>query len=330
MGLKDFKQSSNQDRIVSFIEDLQTDSYTGPKKTANETPSRSPFPVFVLCQPLFVDTKIENNVWMKKLKGEEGEIDKERFMGEWYNFYQLLSAEALVYLIPPKKGLQDQTYVNSFAYLPHIKEKDVIVLSNFTAKGRAGEEVVSGDFLKTLGYEIVKSPFKFEGEAELKYLADNIYFGGYGQRSDIQTYKWIERKYGAKIITIKEVNPKLYHLDCSLFVLDPENVMACTSIFDKSTVKEIEKVANIHSVTEAACNECVCNSVRVGELIIMASSLKFMGRDDPEYPKERKKNDEAEKICRDLGLEIMYIEMKEAAKSGAALSCFVSRLNVRY
>lgn len=324
------REAKKEPPMVKVAEEQQAQEYTSTKPVSGDTPSKSAFQVFALCQPMYIDTKIENNVWMKGLKGAAGEINKERFMGEWYNFYRLLAAESLVYLIPPKKGLQDQTYVNSFCFLPHFKERDTIILSNFTAPGRPGEEIVAGDLLKDLGYQVVKSPYKFEGEAELKYLRDNIYFGGYGIRSDIKTYKWIEKQYGAKIIPVKEVSPKLYHLDCSLFVLDPENVMVCTSIIDKGTIKAIEKVADVHSVSEAACNECVCNSVRAGELIIMASSLRYLAKDAPEYPKERKKNDEAEKICRDMGLEIMYIEMKEAGKSGAALSCFVTHLNYRY
>ena len=29
------------------------------------TPSDSPFPVFVMCQPCYVETDIANNIWMK-------------------------------------------------------------------------------------------------------------------------------------------------------------------------------------------------------------------------------------------------------------------------
>ena len=106
--------------------------------------------------------------------------------------------------------------------------------------------------------------------------------------------------------------------------------MACTDIMDNVAVKRIEKVANIISVPESACNEGICNSVRIADLVIMASSLKFMDKTDPLYFKDRKKNDIAEKACRDLGLEIIYLEMREAQKSGAALSCFCAHLNYRY
>jgi N-dimethylarginine dimethylaminohydrolase len=295
-----------------------------------ETPSQLPFPVFALCPPLYVDTKISNNVWMKELNGEAKEIDKERFMGEWYNFYKLLSSDSMVLLIPSRKGLQDQVYVNSFVYLPHIDRRDTIILSNFTAEGRAGEEMVAGDFLKKWNYDIYKCPFRFEGYPELKYLKDNIYFGGYGFRTEIGALNWIEKSFDCEIIKIKETDPHLYHLDCTLFVLTEENVMCCVEAFDKATVKQIEKVCNIHPVSKDACHESVCNSVRVGDMILTSSSLMFMQKRDPKYKKEWKKNEEVEKICSDLGLEILYLEMSEAGKSGAALSCFCTPLNVRF
>jgi N-dimethylarginine dimethylaminohydrolase len=298
---------------------------TGQEKY--RTPSQSPFPVFALCQPMYVDTKVANNIWMKEMKGKDKQIDHERFMGEWYNFVKLLSSDSLVYLIPPKKGLQDQTYVNSFCYLPHIEDKDVIILSNFTAPGRAGEEDAAGSFLAALGYECVKSPYKFEGEPELKYLRDNIYFGGYGFRTQIETHRWLERVYDAKVISIEEKDEHLYHLDCTFFVLNEENVMCCVEGMSSATKKAIEKVATIHPVTMKACHENICNSVRVADLIITSSSLLFMQKRDPDYKDEWKKNDELEDICNELGLEVLFIEMSEAAKSGAALSCFVGTLH---
>ena len=298
--------------------------------TKYRTPSQSPFPVFVLCQPLFVDNKIKNNAWMKAMSPKDMEIDIERFMGEWYNLVKLLSGASLVYLIPPKKGLQDQTYVNCFAYLPHIKNKDVCIISNFTGEGRAGESPAVKAFLDSLGYTTVNSPHKFEGEPELKYLRDNIYFGGYGFRTDPKAYIWLEETYGCKIIKIKEVDEHLYHLDCSLFVLDPQNVICCVEAFDPAVVKQIEKVATIHPVTKVDCHENACNNIRVGDMLLSSSSLQYLTKHDSDYKKEWHKNERLQEICGKLGIEILFTEMKEAAKSGAAMSCFVGHLNYRY
>ena len=295
-----------------------------------KTPSDAPFSVFVMCQPIHVETTIANNVWMKNLSGDKKEIDDERFMGEWFNFYKLLSADALVYLLPPKKGLQDQVYVNCFAYLPHTESRNDVVLSNFTAEGRDGEEDVAKELLSRLGYKCVKPPYKFEGYPELKFLKDNVYFGGHGIRTDIKALKWIEEKYGCTIIPMKEEDEKLYHLDCSLFIIDEKNVVVCTELYDKATIKLIEKVADIHSVSKTAAYESVCNSVRVGDMVLTSSSLMFMQKRDSSFQKEWKKNSEMEKICEKVGVELMFLEMGEAAKSGAALSCMCAPLNVRY
>ena len=293
------------------------------------TASQLPRQVFVLCPPWFVSNKIANNVWIKELKGKDREIDIERFVGEWLNLLDLLTPDSMIILLPPKKGLQDETFVNSFVYLPHIKDKDIIILANFTGAGRAGEEVVAANVLKEWGYLCVKNPFKFEGYPELKYLRENIYFGGHGFRSEPKAHLWIERNYGAKIIQLKETDEKLYHLDCSVFVLDQQNVIVCTEAFTKEEVKSIEKVATIHSVTKQDCHENACNIIRVGDMIVVASSLQFLKSSDPEFKKEWHRNERLQKICNDLGLECVFLEMDQASRSGAALSCFCTPLNVR-
>lgn len=297
------------------------------QKASAITPSQSAFPVFALCQPLFVDNKIKNNIWMKQANGEEKEMDKEEFMGEWYNLYNALAFNSVIYLIPPRKGLQDQTYVNCAAYLPHRGKENIIVLSNFTAPGRAGEEIVAGRLFTDLGYKVIKCPYKFEGEPELKYVKDNIYIGGYGPRTEIAALKWIEKKFDAEIIPVQETDPHLYHLDCSVFRIDSGNMIVCADLIDDKALDKIEAVTNIHEISKDDAHAGATNSVRAKDFILNASSLKFMKRKDPKYSEEVHKNTRLEEICNKLGLEVVFIEMSECAKSGAALSCFTMHLN---
>lgn len=294
------------------------------------TPSQNAFPVFVLCPPTYVDTSIRNNAWMKDMNDEEIALDKDKFMGQWYNLYSMVSANSLVYLLPPKKGLQDQTYVNCAVYLPHLKDRNVIILANFKGKGRAGEEIVANKLFKQLGYETYKAPYHFEGWPELKWSGkDNIYYGGYGQRTDSRTYDWIEEQFGAKIIRLKEVDPYLYHLDCSLFVLNKDNVMIAADNFSKREIKEIEKIAKIHPISIDAAYMGACNSLRIDNFMFNASSLEYMRPTDKYFQDEVKKNKEIELIAQKVGLELIYLDMGEAWKSGALLSCFCMPLNHR-
>jgi N-dimethylarginine dimethylaminohydrolase len=201
-------------------------------------------------------------------------------------------------------------------------------LSNFTAKGRAGEEKVAAELLTNLGYTCVQSPYKFEGEAELKYSGiDNIYYGGYGIRTDVRTYDWLEEKYGIKVIRIHEVDKFLYHLDCNLFVLNKYNVMVATEQISKKTLKEIEKIAEIHHVSTDAAYQGINNSLRVGEIIYNSSNLAYLDKNAKYYKEESGKNDELEAICEKVGLELMYLNLSEIMKAGALLSCCSAKLN---
>jgi N-dimethylarginine dimethylaminohydrolase len=290
-----------------------------------KTPSQYPYPVFVMCPPAFVDNKIKNNVTMDELKDQK--IDRPKFLAQWYNLYNVLAANSFVYPLPPIKGLQDQTYVNCFAYLPHLKERNLIVLSNFTAEGRAGEEWVAASVLRELGYETIKCPFRFEGEPELKYLRDNIYIGGYGFRTDPKALRWLEEKFGCHILPIKEKDETLYHLDCSVFPLDEYNVMMAAELMDREQVREVEKVCTVWPVSKQDAYEGICNSVKVEDAIYNSSPLEYMRRGEEGYDQQKHKNERLEHICGELGKEITYFDLSECEASGAKLSCFVSHLN---
>ena len=290
-----------------------------------KTPSEYPYPVFVMCPPAFVDNKIKNNKTMEELS--EHEINRPKFMAQWYNLFNTLAANSCVFLLPPTKGLQDMTYVNSFAYIPHLKGRNLIVLSNFTAEGREGEEWVAAGVLRDLGYEVVKCPFRFEGEPELKYLRDNIYIGGYGFRSDIRAHRWLEEQFGLKIIPIRETDEVLYHLDCSVLPVDEYNVIMCAEIMDREQVRAVEKVATVHPVSKADAYEGICNSLKVEDAIYNSSPLEFMRRGEEGYDEAKHKNERLEAICHELGKEITYFDLSECEASGAKLSCFVSHLN---
>lgn len=304
---------------LSSIEDVS-------HKPGIKTPTQYPFPVFFMCPPVYVDTAVKNNPTMDEYASKP--MDKEKFLAQWYNFYNVLAGNSMVYLITPWKGLQDSVYVNCGVYLPHITDRDIIILSNFTAEGRDTEEDVAGVLWRTLGYELFDCPFKFEGYPELKWMTGaKAYLGGYGFRTDPKAYQWLEREFGCKIIPIRETDEVLYHLDCSAMPIGKENVLLCTEIMDEGTVKQIEKVCNVIPVTKADSYAGICNSLQVGSEIFNASSLKYMKKTDKEYIPTRTKDENLEAICRRLGMEIIFMDLSESEKSGAKLSCMVMPAN---
>lgn len=293
-----------------------------PKEKSNKA---STVLELLLCPPEFLSTKVRNNMWMKKMNGKELEVNVDKAMAQWHDMYSLFTHEAIVYLLPPDKRYQDQVYVtNAGVVLPHVGK--TIILSKYKAEGRPGEEIELKDFAEVLDYETVQCPHFFEGEAELKWVKDNIYIGGYGIRSDIEAFDWMEKKFDAKIIKVKETDPLTYHLDCSVFPISEDKVICNSDLVKGETLKEVEKITEPIMITKKEAEFSLTNCLRIGSVIYNATSIKSMKKDDDEYPWEKQKNEKLEKICRDVGLEMVWVDLGELNKSGAALSCCILHL----
>jgi N-dimethylarginine dimethylaminohydrolase len=184
------------------------------------TPLGLKIPSFLLNFPFSLSTEERNNAWMEDASDEELELDREEAYTQWVDLYNILAAGALVYLLPSEGNYQDQTYVTNLGLvLPHLVDREVVLLSRFRAKGRAGEEQVGEKFFTSMGYEPIQSPYDWEGEGETKFLRDNIYFGGHGIRSDPRVYGWMRENFAMNIIELREPDEYLYHLDTTLFPL---------------------------------------------------------------------------------------------------------------
>ncbi len=291
----------------------------------------SPVLELLLCPPKYLSAKTANNKWMKDMPAKEREVNVDRAMAEFHEMYSLISQDAMCYLLPPKEGLQDATYIsNAGVVLPHLSKKTMI-LSNFTAKGRAGEEKQLKIFAEMMGYKTHECPFKWEGEAETKWIRDDIYMAGYGtmkdSRTDEKALDWMMDEFGAKIIKIEERDPLAYHLDCSVFPLSQTKVIYAKDLMQDSEIKELEKVAELIPINKDHAQWGLTNLLRVGSIIYAGTYIKTLKKDDEDYPHEKSKNEKIEKICRDAGLSLVFVQLSEANKSGAMLSCCVLHLS---
>jgi N-dimethylarginine dimethylaminohydrolase len=279
----------------------------------------------IMCPPKYLSAEIANNKWMKKMSGEDKKINIDKAMAQFFNLYGLLSQDAIVYLLPPKRGLQDAVYIsNASMYLPHVYK--TIVLAKFKAPGRPGEEKVLSQFLNLMEFAQYPAPFHFEGEAEMKWLRDNIYFCGYGMRSDMRAFRWMADKFGCENIYIREDDELAYHLDCSVFCLNSECVIMNESVIGPIK-KEVEKVAEIIPISKKDAQYSVTNAVRVGSIVYNATEISELKRSDENYKPEAHKNETLEKIVADKGLSMVWVNLSEMGKSGAALSCMCNHIS---
>lgn len=293
-----------------------------------ETPSQLRLPSYILNFPFTLDTKDPNNIWMTELKPEELKINKNKAYAQWLDLYSFMASDSLIYLLPSAGNYQDQVYTaNLGRFLYHIKDENHLILSNFTSKPRQGEEIVGKPFFDLMGYQTHICPHKWEGEADLKYLTNNIYIGGYGIRTEKESYDWMEKTFNMNIIKLGMVDEYLYHLDCSLFPINKEKIMICTELFEEKELAELEKHAELIDIDIDSAYGGICNSVRMGNTIMCASNISELKQGEELYELEKYKIELLNKICMNEGMEPVIFNLSEYMKSGAMLSCMVMHLN---
>ena len=314
------------------VKESVTDGRVAPRPEPTDrprTPTELHRPAFLLNFPFSYTTEVANNAWMTDVADEERAPDARRAMSQFLSAYSFLASEGLVYLLPTPRleGLQDLVFTANLGIVLEHLDPSPVVVSNYTSEPRRGESEVGLDFFASMGYDVHFAPHRFEGEADLKHLHDNVYVGGYGLRSERESYEWMEREFGMEIIKVRETDPYLYHLDCTIFPLTREDTLVCTEMFEREEVAELERHTNVIDVGVDECYSGICNSVRLSNTILNGSSLHNLTAGSEDYNYEVKKNRRLEDIAVQHAMEVTYFDLDEYMKGGALLSCMVMHLN---
>lgn len=268
----------------------------------------------VMCEPRYLSVKIPNNVFMK---GEQPNVP--RAITEWKRTVKILSAlDQTILQIPPVKGCQDQVYVANIAVAlnPHI------VLANYKAPGRACEVPPAKAFFQSMGYNCVQPPFKFEGYADLRKWKDGYYFGGWGLFTDRRALEWIANTANIRIIPIHEINPKSYHLDCCLSVLNEETFMVTKSGIDEQSLASLKKRGNVIFTPDDIPTTGITNGI-----LLPDKKIYLSGTFNPEQKDYRKAMEWLLTTMDKFGYSVIFCDVDEYNKSGADLSCTVMTLD---
>lgn len=312
------------------------------------TPLSVDCPSFMMIMPTHANEweNNKNNVWCdgngENQTDEDLKIDGPAAFGQWFELYSFLTQQGLVTLMPSPAqmdGLADHVYAANSG----IMIGDTYIVANFTSEPRRPETPVIETFMKTMGCKVVVCPYLWEGEAETKFIGKNtkgqdVFIGGYGIRSTIEAYEWMEKEFNVEIIKVKMTDDKLYHLDCSIFPLVCSNnleekkaeIMCCEEIFSNSDLEKIKKYCKCVNVPLNLAYYGITNCVRCGSYILCGSDFFDIDPDidgEEVYCTERDKNQFLEDLCAEYGFEVKFFNLSEFAKAGACLSCNVCHIN---
>jgi N-dimethylarginine dimethylaminohydrolase len=165
-----------------------------------------------MCPPRFFAVAYEINPWMHT----DTPVDRDLAVAQWSAVratYQRLGH--VVDIVEPEPGLPDLVFTANAGLVVGRR----VLLSRFRHAERAGEEQVFADWFEANGFEVERASGWNEGEGDLLACGD-VVLAGWGFRTDPAVHAEVATFAGRDVVSLELVDPRWYHLDTALAVLD--------------------------------------------------------------------------------------------------------------
>jgi N-dimethylarginine dimethylaminohydrolase len=168
---------------------------------------------YLMCRPEHFTVSYTINPWMEPANPTDTALAVRQWQ-DLYDAYIRLGHE--VELIDPIPGLPDMVYTANGGF--------VIDGIAYGAKFRYQERVPEGpafmDWFRAAGFEVAEPAAVNEGEGDFLLVGDVI-LAGTGFRSTDDSHRELHEVFGKEVLSLTLVDPRFYHLDTALAVLDP-------------------------------------------------------------------------------------------------------------
>jgi N-dimethylarginine dimethylaminohydrolase len=187
---------------------------------------------YLMCRPEHFDVVYSINPWM-----DPGvPVDRALAVRQWEGL--LAAFRGLghrVDLLDPLPGLPDMVYAANGATVVG----GTVLGARFRHPQRAGEAAAHRSWFTGQGFErVVAAVAVNEGEGDLLVVGDAV-LAGSGFRTDPAAHAEAARVLGRPVVPLTLVDPRFYHLDTALAVLDDRTVAWYPPAFDAASRAEV-------------------------------------------------------------------------------------------
>lgn len=174
---------------------------------------------FLMCAPTWFDVTYAINPWMNPTVP----VDRSLALAQWTTLVDAYRAAGhRVDLLDPVQGLPDMVFAANGATVVDGQ----VLAARFANPQRTAEAALHlawhrrhGD---TYGLRALQPPVGVnEAEGDFAVTADRI-LAGYGFRTSLDAHRELAALTGREVLSLELVDPRFYHLDVALTVLDDE------------------------------------------------------------------------------------------------------------
>ena len=274
---------------------------TGAIVARRATPRR-----YLMCPPEYFAVTYAINPWMRP----DRPADAATAMRQWARLRQVyLDLGHEVRSIEPVPGLPDMVFAANGATVI-----DGTVLGvRFKHNERAGEAAAYLSWFRSQGYAPVHEPvFVNEGEGDILVAGDTV-LAGYGFRSDEAAAGELASVFGRRVVSLRLVDSRFYHLDTALCVLDASTAMYYPAAFDDAGRAALASLFDeLIEAKDEDAEVLGLNAVSDGRHVVLAA--------------------QATELARSLsarGFEPVPVDMSELLKAGGGAKCCTLELRER-
>jgi N-dimethylarginine dimethylaminohydrolase len=172
---------------------------------------------YLMCPPTHFAVAYAINPWM--VPGTP--VDRPRALAQWDALRRTyLDLGHRVDLLDPVPGLPDMVYTANGATVVG----GTVLGARFRYPQRAAEAAAHAAWFRGAGFaRVVEPEFVNEGEGDLLVVGETI-LAGRGFRTDPRAHEEAARVLGREVVPLDLVDPRYYHLDTALAVLDDTTV----------------------------------------------------------------------------------------------------------
>lgn len=232
-----------------------------------------------MCPPHYFEVSYSINPFMEPTRWEQ---DAKSYQNtatrQWNQLTDTLSKLGVrVELLQPYPGVPDLVFTANAAIVLDGK----VLLARFRHPERQAEEPFFKAYfqmLRTRGFvsEITSLPMSIHQEGAGDCVWDEarqMFWAGYGPRSDMGAADFIREYFGQTVVPLKLQTAQFYHLDVSMAPLSGGEMVLYPGAFSSASLGQIRDHVASEDIIEASLEDasqlCV-NAVNLGKDIVMA------------------------------------------------------------
>jgi N-dimethylarginine dimethylaminohydrolase len=253
---------------------------------------------YLMCRPDHFAVQYMINPWMAS--GEP--VDQALADRQWQSLHDTYTGLGhVVQLIDPQPGLPDMVFAANGATMIGGS----VLGARFRYAERAAEGPAYLDWFRQRGFTSVHEPLWVnEGEGDI-VCAGGVILAGYGFRTDVAVKNELEKLFGLPVISLRLVDPRFYHLDTALCVLDADTLAYYPAAFDDTGRAALaEQFTQLIEATDEDAGALGLNAVSDGRHVILPAQAAALAGQLAGH-----------------GFEPVPVDMSEFRKAGGGPKC---------